>query len=463
MATPVILTCKAHGPTTVLQDGQRYLDLPSMPLIPTYVAGRRRRAGAVPRRPEEPGPHARRGHARLQRDGPAAARPQRPGMTGSGYTDLLGYRPRRQLPARRAAAADDRPDRRARCWQPRTSRPGRTSSPRASASAPTRRVSQGATSRTTRHPRSVVASIVQQDGIVVSISSNDGTRLYTRAAVGPDGGSTPTDTAPRRRRGHVHRRRRAVHHAHEGPRLAARSPPAAPPWTTRSPPRPASRTGGTVAETRISGFGTFSSGFGSRVDLSAPSDNIIAFEPVATLFTPAGHRAGRRRRALNGGTSASAPEIAAAAAVVLQAVAAGRTPPDAPAGPGPAEAHRPRGSHPAADRPDAARRPADRRHRRDRGGPGRQAAARAAPPPSSGSPSRTGSRSADLGGTFLETTDQNRIDLGDVASGGNGEGLVGPVTFAGDVTGAAEAAARAAVHAHRRHHDVHVRTSRRSG
>jgi hypothetical protein len=42
----------------------------------------------------------------------------------------------------------------------------------------------------------------------------------------------------------------------------------------------------------------------------------------------------------------------------------------------------------------------------------------------------------DLGGAFLESTDQNRIDLGDHASGGNGEGLVGPVTFAGDVTGA---------------------------
>jgi hypothetical protein len=42
---------------------------------------------------------------------------------------------------------------------------------------------------------------------------------------------------------------------------------------------------------------------------------------------------------------------------------------------------------------------------------------------------------AGLGGNFLETTDQNRIDLGDMASGGNGEGLVGPVTFAADVTG----------------------------
>src|SRR5262249_19029264 len=27
------------GPTTIVQNGQRYLDLPSMPLIPTYTAG----------------------------------------------------------------------------------------------------------------------------------------------------------------------------------------------------------------------------------------------------------------------------------------------------------------------------------------------------------------------------------------------------------------------------------------
>src|SRR5258705_2068 len=29
---------QAYGPTTIVQNGQRYLDLPSMPLIPTYTA-----------------------------------------------------------------------------------------------------------------------------------------------------------------------------------------------------------------------------------------------------------------------------------------------------------------------------------------------------------------------------------------------------------------------------------------
>ena len=37
-----------------------------------------------------------------------------------------------------------------------------------------------------------IANIVRQ-GIVVCISSNDGTRLYTLTAIGPDGGSAPTD------------------------------------------------------------------------------------------------------------------------------------------------------------------------------------------------------------------------------------------------------------------------------
>ena len=41
--------------------------------------------------------------------------------------------------------------------------------------------------------QSVIAPIVRQYGITVVVSSNDGTRLYTNAAVGPDGGSTPTD------------------------------------------------------------------------------------------------------------------------------------------------------------------------------------------------------------------------------------------------------------------------------
>jgi hypothetical protein len=41
----------------------------------------------------------------------------------------------------------------------------------------------------------------------------------------------------------------------------------------------------------------------------------------------------------------------------------------------------------------------------------------------------------ELGGEYTETTDPDYIDLSDEASGGDGEGLVGPVTIAADITG----------------------------
>lgn len=259
---------------------------------------------------------------------------------------------------------------------------------------------------------------------MVVISSNDGTRLYTPAAVGPDGGSTPTDTAKNDKNGKEATDINDVAYS-TTPSQVPDSGAIAAGGTTLDDTL-ASRTGpATTAETRISGFGTFSSGFGARIDLSAPSDNIVAFTHTergdAQSVTPV----------LNGGTSASAPEIAAAAAVVLQAAGlaghhltpaqvrdvlkrTGRevaTPAqidrelnvgrqiDVTAAVEDVLGHR--GGQVAAVRLSVA-------HRVTNGG---------------------------LGGQFLETTDPNRIDLGDMASGGNGMGLVGPVTFAGDVTG----------------------------
>nr|QIZ01207.1 S8 family serine peptidase [Streptomyces sp. S1D4-11] len=135
---------------------------------------------------------------------------------------------------------------------------------------------------------------------------------------------------------------------------------------------------------------------------------------------------------LNGGTSASAPEIAAAAAVVLQASRlAGHhlTPAD------------------VRDLLERTGRPVSSPQQIDRTvhvGPqiDVSAAAQAAlgdkfkakPALVRLSVAHRVTR-GNLGGMFTETTDPQHIDLGDVASGGNGEGLVGPVTFAGDVTG----------------------------
>jgi hypothetical protein len=185
-------------------------------------------------------------------------------------------------------------------------------------------------------------------------------------------------------------------------------------------------------ETRISGAGNFSSGFGTRVDLAAPSDGIVTYQ----------HRSGGTaqdvRSVISGGTSASAPEIAAAAAVVLQ----------------------------AARLTGRAMDPADVRALLERTG-------RAVPTPAAidrtlqvgpqidvtravqallpAVPSQLAPEDAEsntsllrvsvahrvtvglLGGEFLESTDPTMLDL--AGPNGTGEGLTGPVTFGLDLTG----------------------------
>jgi hypothetical protein len=418
---------KGYGPTTVLKDGQRYLDLPSMPLIPTYVAGT---DGSLDPSGSTKNQDPLLGEVLLDFSvmAPLSHAQQRQGATGSGYTDLLGIAPGagyrlvvpqeptiEQIAGALLAAANQSP---------------RPSVITASLGFGTDSVGfPGRYLEDDPFVRSVVASIVQKDGIVVSISSNDGTRLYTPAAVGPDGGSTPTDKAANSASATTIDDDALTTTPSEVPDTGAIAAGGttlddtlAVPANSSSPQAATS----TFAETRISGFGSFSSGFGSRVDLSAPSDNIIAFQHArggsAQAVTPV----------FNGGTSASAPEIAAAAAVVLQAgrLAGHQLSPQqvrdlleqtGRAVPTPLQIDRTLHVGPQIDVTAATEKALGGKlnsapsvvrlsvaHRVTVGG---------------------------LGGTFLETTDQNRIDLGDMASGGNGEGLVGPVTFAADVTG----------------------------
>ncbi|MEU4091839.1 S8 family serine peptidase [Streptomyces sp. NPDC026673] len=412
---------RGNGPTTVLQDGQRYLDLPSMPLIPAYVAAPDGSlSGSASTKDQDPGL----GEVLLDFSvmAPLAHDRQRPGRTGSGYTDLLGVAPGAgyrlvvpqqptmdQIATALLAAAHQSP------------RPDVIT-----ASLGFGTDAQGFPGRYLEddpYVRSVVASIVRKDGIVVVISSNDGTRLYTPAAVGPDGGSTPTDTA------------RDDKDATRIDDVAYSTTPSKVPDSgavaaggTTLDDTLASRTGdATTAETRISGFGTFSSGFGTRIDLAAPSDTIVAFTHTA------GGDAQSVTPVLNGGTSASAPEIAAAAAVVLQAAGLGgheltpgqvrdllrRTGREVST---PAQIDRPLGVGRQIDVTAAVEEALGHRGDRDGTTAVRLSVAHRL-------------TTAGLGGQFVETTDQDRIDLGDMASGGNGMGLVGPVTFAGDVTG----------------------------
>src|SRR5439155_1408002 len=121
---------------------------------------------------------------------------------------------------------------------------------------------------------------VHKYGVVVAISANDGTRLFTPAAVGPDGGSTSTDLLPRGAQ--------ATSVDDDAlsttPTLVADSGAFAVGGVTlddifSAPPQ----SGGTLAgvgqfpTTRFNGGGGFSSGFGTRVNISAPSDNIATF------------------------------------------------------------------------------------------------------------------------------------------------------------------------------------------
>ncbi|MDX6260742.1 MAG: hypothetical protein QOH84_2430 [Kribbellaceae bacterium] len=415
---------KGYGPTTVLKDGRRYLDLPSLPLIPTYVAGA---DGSLDPAGSTKNQDPVLGEVLLDFSvmAPLPHDQQRVDATGTGYTDLLGIAPGagyrlvvpqeptiKQIAGALLAAAHQTP---------------RPSVITASLGFGTDSVGfPGRYLEDDPYVRSVVASIVKQDGIVVSISSNDGTRLYTPAAVGPDGGSTATDKVENAASATTIDDDALTTTPSEVPDSGAIAAGGTTLDDTLAVPANSSGPqAGPSAETRISGFGTFSSGFGSRLDLSAPSDNIIALQ----------HSAGGSAQAVtpvfNGGTSASAPEIAAAAAVVLQA---GRL----------AGRHlSPEQVRDLLKQTGRAVQTPPQIDRKLQVGP--QIDVTAATEKALGGKLKNPSivrlsvahrvTVGGLGGSFLETSDQDRIDLGDMASGGNGEGLVGPITFAADVTG----------------------------
>ncbi|MFF1968885.1 S8 family serine peptidase [Streptomyces sp. NPDC058232] len=422
------------GPTTVVQNGQRYLDIPTMPLIPTYTADS---SGTLDPTGSTQQQDPALGEVMLDFSvmAPLPHELQRPGMEGSGDSDLLGIAPGAkyrlvvpleptfsQIGVALLAAARQQP------------RPNVIT-----ASLGFGTDGFGFPGRYLEDDpvlQSVIASIVRQYGITVVVSSNDGTRLFTNAAVGPDGGSTPTDVT-----------RKAADATRIDDDQASTTPSevldsgaiAAGATTTDDtlsvPPRNggAASANGTWAITRLNGPGVFSSGFGTRVNVSAPGDGIPAFEHTY------GQSAQDVTEVLSGGTSASAPEIAAAAAVVLQTSRltgqhpspqdvrsllerTGRavpTPPqiDRPLHVGPqldiaaavqavlAKAH---GSHADTGTPRIVR--LSVAHRQTRGG---------------------------LGGSYSEGTDPGYIDLAGPGTGAaaTGEGLVGPVTIGADVTG----------------------------
>ncbi|MGW4513211.1 S8 family serine peptidase [Streptomyces sp. NPDC004393] len=421
------------GPTTVVQNGRRYLDIPTMPLIPTYTADA---TGALDPTGSAQGEDPALGEVLLDFSvmAPLPHDLQRPGMEGSGNSDLLGIAPganyRLVVPQQptfsqitvallAAARQQPRPDVITASLGYGTDAFG----------FPGRYLEDDPVTQ------AVIASIVQQYGITVVVSSNDGTRLYTNAAVGPDGGSTPTDVT----RKAADTTRIDDDQVSTTPSKVLDSGAIAAGGTTTDdtlsvPPQNggAASGNGTWATTRLNGSEVFSSGFGTRVDVSAPSDGIPAFEHL-------GRTAQSVKEVLSGGTSASAPEIAAAAAVVLQT-------------------SRLTGQHPS---PDDVRSLLERTGRAvptppqiDRPlhvGPQLDvtAAVQAVLAKAHGSQTGTGlprivrlsaahrQTTGGLGGSYLEATDPGRIDLAGPGTGAaaTGEGLVGPVTIGADVTG----------------------------
>lgn len=413
---------RTYGPTTIVQHGQRYLDLPSMPLIPTYTASPR---GILDPLGSTENQDPVLGEVLLD-FGVMAPLPhdqQRAGAVGDGLTDLLGIAPGAQyrlvvpqqptvdqIAVALLAAARQNP------------RPNVITA------------SLGFGTDTAGFPgryleddpvlEQVITTIVHQYHIVVTISANDGTRLYTPAAVGPDGGSTPTDVT-----NNPHATTDIADDATSTtPSEVLDSGAIAVGGTTLddtesvSPQSaaPLSHTA-TFATTRTNGDTNFSSGFGTRVNVSAPSDGILVYEHTnggaAQDVTPV----------LNGGTSASAPMTAAAAAVVLQAARlTGKQLSPADVRSVLERTGRAVASPPQMDRPIDV---------------GPQIDVTAAVQNVLGGPPapRIVRLSVahrvvigDLGGSFLESTDPNRIDLD---TEGTGEGLTGPITIGADVTG----------------------------
>jgi hypothetical protein len=303
-----------YGPTTILQNGQRYLDLPTMPLIPAYVA---EPDGSLSSTASVEGS----GDPVLGEIGldfsVMAPRPdadQRPGDTGSGLTDLLGIAPganyRLVVPA-----------------TPTTGQIAQAFLAAATQQSPPNVITaslgfgtdvQGFPGRYLEDDplmETVIAAIVQRYGITVVDSANDGTRLYTPTAIGPDGGATPTNIA--RTPAEATNINDDQYSTTPSEVINSGSIDAGATTTDDTLAIPPQDGGNawrnpTYAETRTDGGGNFASGWGQRVTLSAPGDNIPAFVHDGTT-------ADSVAVVLNGGTSASAPEIAAAAADVLQA------------------------------------------------------------------------------------------------------------------------------------------------
>lgn len=312
---PCNFYASAYGPTTIVQGGQRYLDMPSMPLIPTFttdvngnISGTGEVCGVDPFLDEigldfsvmAPLPH------NLQRGG----------EQGAGDTDLLGVAPganfRLVVPTVATIVNIDAALLAAALQSPRPDV--------ITASIGFGEDQYGFPSRYLEEDplsEAIVASIVGNYHIPVCIASGDGVRTFTTVAIGPSGGSAPTEVVkpggtPTVLNDDFLSTIPSVVFDSGSVDVGGTTLDdifANPPQYAHAPQVIAQHA---YAETRWTGFTSFSSGFGSRVNVAAPSDNILSLEHVF------GGGPDSVSVVLNGGTSASAPLTAASIAVFLQ-------------------------------------------------------------------------------------------------------------------------------------------------
>ncbi|HTV75324.1 MAG TPA: hypothetical protein VME66_16645, partial [Candidatus Acidoferrales bacterium] len=299
------------GPTSELRGGQRYLNMPSMPLIPTYTADD---SGNVDGSGEVCGVDPSDGEIDLDFSmmAPLPHELQRPGEVGQGLADLLGIAPGAKY---RLVVPGDANSTIADIDGALLGAALQSAPPNVITASlgfgldvdgyPSRYLEEDALTE------AIVAAIVQQEHIAVCISAGDGTRTFTNASIGPSGGSAPENVVPR---GGTPSMLDDIAYSTAPSQLWDSGSTAAGGTTLddlfSNPPQ--YEHGGSLqsqhayAETRWTGVAAFSSGFGTRVDVSAPSDNVIAFEHTD------GGAADVVDIVIEGGTSASSPEIAAA-------------------------------------------------------------------------------------------------------------------------------------------------------
>lgn len=306
-----------YGPTTVVQNNQRYIDWPSMPLIPTYTANS---AGTVNPTGETCGqdPFLTEVGLDFSMMSPLPHDQQRPSALGSGLTDLLGIAPgasyRLMVPSTAGGAVSD-VDAAFLAAANQTPKPNVITASLGFGldqfGFPSRYLEEDPITE------AILASIVHADGIVVCVASGDGLRTFTNAAVPPSGGAVATDLAgqgqPATNLNDLVFSSAISRVADSGAIDVGGSTLndifAAPPDDPRNAALEAQQA---FPATRYDGARNYASGFGDRVNVSAPGDNLLS------LSHPFGGDAQAVQVVFEGGTSASAPEVAAAAAVVLQ-------------------------------------------------------------------------------------------------------------------------------------------------